>query len=451
MARDRDTADIGALAALEEGERAGLALALTIRSVMLAALIAYSILSQVWPQGLVGASMLGLFLALGLLLRQAIVFRRDAPWMRYAFFAFDALALAVLAVTMPVTTGGDVPQIFVFRAFGPDVLYFLIATAALSMSPSLVLWAGGCSVAALWGAFGTIVYGMERTVSWVDLPPSAPTEVFMELFLDPDFIATGTRNVETAMLLGVSAIMAGAVWRARGLLRRQVASERARSAVAEVFGRFVPQEVTARLAASGGTLPPADRVASVLFIDIEGFTRFAEGAAPERVITALDGFFDRVNATVGGHNGVVISLIGDAALVAFNAPLDNPTHARDAIAAAQSLLETDPAVINGFRLRIGIATGRVAAGTVGGQGRRAYTLYGDTVNLAQRLEAMNKDTASRLMVDVATWAAAGEPPGFERLPGRAVRGRGEAVDAYAFARSDAVARAAEDGDARETA
>jgi class 3 adenylate cyclase len=78
-----------------------------------------------------------------------------------------------------------------------------------------------------------------------------------------------------------------------------------------------------------------------------------------------------------------------------------------------------------------MATGPVAAGTVGGRGRQAYTLYGDTVNLAQRLEALNKETGTRLLVAETTWRAAGAPEGFFEVQRAAVRGRAGAVGAYA--------------------
>ncbi|MEM0942602.1 MAG: adenylate/guanylate cyclase domain-containing protein, partial [Pseudomonadota bacterium] len=113
-------------------------------------------------------------------------------------------------------------------------------------------------------------------------------------------------------------------------------------------------------------------------------------------------------------------------LVAFNAPLDNPEHGASGLAAARDLLEmAETRDFAGERLaiRIGVASGPVAAGTVGGQGRRAYTLYGDTVNHAQRLEAQNKETGTRLLADADTWSRAGKPQGFHPLPPMHLRGR----------------------------
>lgn len=113
-------------------------------------------------------------------------------------------------------------------------------------------------------------------------------------------------------------------------------------------------------------------------------------------------------------------------MVAFNAPLENVDHAASAIAAARDLLErVAERDFEGEHLgiRIGIATGEVAAGTVGGRGRRSYTLYGDTVNLAQRLEAHNKALGTHLLVDQSTWEAAGQPIALTDAGPCPVRGR----------------------------
>lgn len=422
-------------AILDRAERAGLRFALAIRSAAVAILAVYSILGQGLPQGLVGAAFLVVFLVPGLWVIWQLQARRDRPWMRYAIFAFDAVGLGIAAVTMPMTTGGEVPQYFVFRVFGIDVFFFVLAMSALSLSPGLVLWVGGLLIATLWAVFGIIRAGMEDPLTWLDLPPSAPPEVFTALLLDPNFAPVGNRIIETVLLLGTALVTAAAVSRARRLLTRQIAAERARSAVSEVFGRFVPREVAQRITDGGGALTPEKREATILFVDIEGFTRFSETVAPDRLVAALDAWFDRLSIVVAEHRGVVVSLIGDAALVAFNAPLDNPSHAGDAIRAGEAILSLaarERFEGQTFRVRVGIATGPVAAGVVGGQGRRVYTLYGDTVNLAQRLEAMNKPQGTRLTVSETTWEAAGRPGSLEPLGAVTVRGREEPAPAYAL-------------------
>ncbi|MEM9781204.1 MAG: adenylate/guanylate cyclase domain-containing protein [Pseudomonadota bacterium] len=427
---------------LDAAERRGLQIAVLIRTGLVLAVMIFSIVSQEWRQGLVAMAFMLPFLAVGIAMSGLIVHGRDRSWMRYAYIALDFVALGVVASLAPLTTGGDLPQILIFRVYGVDVFYFIVATSALSLSPRLVLWAGGVAIATIWSVWLALTLDMPRTLSWSDLPASAPGTLFIEVFLDPDFTGRGNRLVESFCLAATALVLAVAVDRARRLLRRQLIAERAKARVSAVFGRFVPDAVVEQLTRSGGRLTASERMASVLFVDVEGSTTLAETMPPERLIGLFDAFFDRVSALVAAHRGVVISLIGDGALVAFNAPLDNRDHAADAVAAGRALLAMAKAERFGetrLSLRIGIATGRVAAGTVGGDGRQAYTLYGDTVNLAQRLEAMNKDLGTRLAVSAATWAAADRPADLVLQGARQARGRREAEAVYALATATAAA------------
>ncbi|MEO1491477.1 MAG: adenylate/guanylate cyclase domain-containing protein [Pseudomonadota bacterium] len=279
---------------------------------------------------------------------------------------------------------------------------------------------------------------METWTTWSEITTDRTAEKYVEIVLSPDHINAANRAVETLLLLATAAVLAAAVQRARSMLRNQIAAERARSRVTEIFGQFVPSEVAGQLSTEDGQLPAEAREATVLFVDIEGFTTFAESAEPVRIVAALDAFFDRVSEIVSARRGVPISLIGDAVMASFNAPLANPDHAAAALAAGRDLLrEVDGAAFLGttFRIRVGIASGPVAAGTVGGRGRRAYTLYGDTVNLAQRLEALNKETGTRLLIDRATWVSAGAPPDFAPIDAQSVRGRSGEVEILAPASS----------------
>lgn len=429
------TADTDIDATLAETERSGLRRALFVRNCLIGFVIVFIGGTQGPVQGAFGMAVTAVFLGVGLAYRALVISRRDAMWMRYAFITLDMGLLAVFATQIPLSLHGEVPQIFVFRVYGAAIFFFLLATSALSLSPRLVLWTGGMAVLALWGAWGWIVLGMDRVVTWSEITDDRTAEKYIALVLDPNMVAVSNRVIETALLLATAAVTAAAVERARRMLRRQVSAERARSRTVEVFGRFVPQEVSETLAASDGILPPDAREASVLFVDVAGFTSFAETAPPARVIAVMDAFFDAVSEIVVHHGGVPISLIGDAALAAFNAPLDNPGHARSAVDAARALIAastTRTFADETLTIRVGVATGPVAAGTVGGRGRRAYTLYGDTVNLAQRLEALNKDHGTGAMISDATWTTAGQPEDFGPVGSVTVKGRAQPAAIYAL-------------------
>lgn len=160
-----------------------------------------------------------------------------------------------------------------------------------------------------------------------------------------------------------------------------------------VFGRFVPEEVATALLAQEGAIAPQERQATVLFTDIERFTQLASQLQPREVLGMLNEYFGRVGDIVARHGGVITQFQGDAVLAVFNLPAPASDHARRAIEAGLEILALTP------RTRVGIATGRVVGGTVGGGERLGYTVHGDTVNLAARLEAANKDLGTRILVD----------------------------------------------------
>jgi class 3 adenylate cyclase len=210
------------------------------------------------------------------------------------------------------------------------------------------------------------------------------------------------------VLILVTCIAALAVHRARGVVRAHAAAEAERNRVQRIFGRYVPEQVAEQLI-TAGHLAPQQREASIIFADIEGFTRLSEALPPADVIGLLNSFFSAATAIIDERGGVVVNHVGDALIAAFNVPLPIDGHAARAVGAARTLLS----LVSGrefdshrLRLRIGIATGPVAAGTVGGAGRQTYTLYGDTVNLAQRLEELNKEIGTDCLICGATFEAA---------------------------------------------
>ncbi len=147
--------------------------------------------------------------------------------------------------------------------------------------------------------------------------------------------------------------------------------------------------------------------ATVLFIDVAGFTKMTEASGPRRVVGVLNAFFDQATATINRYNGVVTQFIGDAIMASFNLPAKDPAHAANALHAALEIVDLAAnQTFNGERLsiRAGIATGPVIAGSVGGGGRETYSLYGDTVNLSARLEALNKEHGTGILIDAATVA-----------------------------------------------
>ena len=309
----------------------------------------------------------------------------------------------------------------------------IVDVSVLALSPALVLWTGLCSVVGLAGATVWIVAGMDHVVTFADLPPSPSREAFLSVVLDPAFLPISVRISDSVKIALVTVIVALAVHRARAVVRAHAVVEVERGRVQQLFGRYVPAQVVEQLIGSG-QLAPRTRDASVIFADIEGFTRLSESLAPAAVIGLLNSFFGAATTIVDEHGGVVVNYVGDALIAAFNAPLPVEDYPSRAVSAARDLLALVTArEFEGhrLRLRIGVATGSVATGIVGGAERQTYTLYGDTVNLAQRLEQMNKELDTRCLICGTTFESARSNCA-DAVPIGAldVRGRERAVEVF---------------------
>jgi class 3 adenylate cyclase len=157
----------------------------------------------------------------------------------------------------------------------------------------------------------------------------------------------------------------------------------------------------------------ADRTveATLMFTDIEGFTGFSERLPPAEVARILNAYLAAVVPAIQRHGGVVNSFIGDGLFASFNLPLPIEDHAAAALRAAldiQAALAESVAVRKtDLRTRIGINTGTVIGVTIGAENRLNYTLLGDAVNIAARVEQLNKQFGTSILATESTVRAAG--------------------------------------------
>jgi adenylate cyclase len=196
------------------------------------------------------------------------------------------------------------------------------------------------------------------------------------------------------LLTALANYAAVAVERAR-LNQKIVAEERKR----ERLGRFLSPQVTNRILAatdthSGGELGlPEVREVTVLFADIVGFTSMSETMSPSAVSLLLNDYLSRMTEVIFRYEGTLDKYIGDAIMAVFGAPLDMPDHAQRAIRTAlemqERLAEWNAERREGpeLRIRIGINSGKAVAGEIGSVNKKEYTVLGDTVNTASRLES----------------------------------------------------------------
>jgi adenylate cyclase len=205
-----------------------------------------------------------------------------------------------------------------------------------------------------------------------------------------------------------------------------------RELIRETLGRFVPEKVASSLLAGGGQIQPQLVDATILFCDIESFTRLTESLGPVKIVDVLNSYFSAMVVILEHYGGVVTQFQGDAILATFNVPVANPDHAANAVRAAQEMLAQIAATEfagEALNVRIGINTGPVVAGAIGAEGRLNYTVHGDAVNLAARLETLNKKFATRLLVSGNTVALAQELE-FAPVGESVARGQTQSISLY---------------------
>ncbi len=199
------------------------------------------------------------------------------------------------------------------------------------------------------------------------------------------------------------------------------------------FGSYVDPEVAEQILAQGVELEGEEVVVSVLFLDIQGFTAFAEQASARQVVRRLNDFWELVVPILIRHGGHANKFIGDGLLGVFGTPDRLPRHADHAVAAAIDIAREVRTRYRGVvRVGIGVNSGPVIAGTIGGGGRLDFTVIGDPVNTASRVEAVTRETGDPVLVTGATLGMlAGDHGAFEERETGGLPGKAEPVRLFA--------------------
>ena len=205
--------------------------------------------------------------------------------------------------------------------------------------------------------------------------------------------------------------------------------------IRDIFGKYVPESVAKQIVAGKGVLEPTQTTATILYTDIESFTSTAESVPPKQVVQMLNEYFPAVIEPITRHGGVVNQFQGDAMLVTFNIPIQDSQHADHAVNAAleiQKLLKGRTFAGIPLRTRIGINTGEVIAGNVGAGDRINYTVHGDAVNLAARLEQLNKKHGTLVLISESTVALLNGEHSIEPLGEVEIRGKTQSVRIFSL-------------------
>jgi adenylate cyclase len=216
-----------------------------------------------------------------------------------------------------------------------------------------------------------------------------------------------------SLIVLICGMLAGAV----GMqLRRQfeasIQAATARDRITNLFGQHVSPQVVERLMAEGAGTDSEIRSVAVMFVDFRSFTAGARSRSPQQVVDRLDGAFAVLVEILDRHGGIVNKFLGDGFLALFGAPLEAPDAAHRAVAAAREMLVANERINSAtswpLRMGIGVHFGDVVAGNIGSPRRKEYTVIGDAVNFAARLEALNKELNSQFLISSAVREALGE-------------------------------------------
>ena len=215
-----------------------------------------------------------------------------------------------------------------------------------------------------------------------------------------------------------------------------------RDRVRDLLGKVISPEVAAELLRRGVTLGGEEREVTVLFSDLRNFTTMCEALPPQEMLGILNHYFTRMAAIVGKHGGVVDKYVGDGLMALFGAPLGNRDDADHALKAALEMVEALDELNCEWQARglatigvgIGINTDVVVAGNMGSETRLNYTVIGDGVNLASRLQGLTKtpEYNTRIIVSGATLAKAKEHYRTRHLGEVAVKGKEKSTEIFAL-------------------
>jgi len=356
------------------------------------------------------------------------------PWMLYLSVIADIALLMGLIYSFHYKYAQ--PAAFYLKV--PTLLYafLFIALRALRFEARFVVFTG-LAAAAGW-AWLTFYVASGRGG-----PPNV-THNFVE-YMTSNALLVGAEIDKIIAILLTTMVLALAISRARHLLVQAVSE----GAAARDLSRFFDPGVAARIRGAAMSIKAGEgelRDVAILTVDLRGFTRLSTELVPDEVMKVLQDYQGRVCPLIAAHGGNIDKFLGDGILASFGAVTPSPTAVADALRAADAVLGVagqwaDERKAGGLRpLDVGLAvsSGRVVFGAVGDGERLEFTVIGDAVNFAAKLEKHNKEERVRAMTDAATYALA-ERQGYvapkqrERRPGRSVGGVAELVDIVVLA------------------
>jgi adenylate cyclase len=225
---------------------------------------------------------------------------------------------------------------------------------------------------------------------------------------------------------------------------------RERERIRETLGTYVDRDVADHILSEGTSLEGEEVEVTLMFLDVRDFTALVERSSAVEVVGTLNRLWERVVPIVHAHGGHVDKFVGDGMLAVFGAPRREPDHADQALAVALEIAQAVERDLAGeLQIGIGLNSGAVLAGNVGGAGRLEFSVIGDAVNVAARVEAATRQTGDTVLVSDATRRRLREAEiALEERPEIPLKGKRTPVTLFAPTRSAAIERPSLDAAAR---
>lgn len=338
---------------------------------------------------------------------------------KLGFIIMDvALVSAAILIPPPLGLGTDWPV--QTRLRGQEFLYvlLLLAEAAITYSPRRVMWTG-LSIMGIWSIGVFAIYSRSDTIRFKDVAADSvqTSSDIMRISFEPTLVALTPWHTQLVATFLFTVLIGLSVWRSRRTLLNQVEAETLRVDLARYVSPDVAEALTVRVKTGFGN--PTTRTVAVLFADIVGFTKLTETLSPERTFALLRSFQERCSAVVFTNEGTLDKYLGDGFMATFGSiDLRSDAPAR----ALQCAFDLQDEINRWNRKRsdrgatplsvsIGIHCGPVTVGNLGGKQRIEFTVVGDVVNVASRLEEMTREIGGSIVTSDFCVEAAGRPEG----------------------------------------
>jgi adenylate cyclase len=353
-------------------------------------------------------------IALGRLIKKQI---KPPPALKY-LSAFFETSIPTAGIIIGSFFLGPIYTFFTPAAF---IYPLFISLSALRLNVRLCIFTG-------------VVAGLEYSLLAVYfLQQGAGAAVDPVLVALPQHLFKGFLLFLTGVVTGLVTIQI----RKRILNSFSVVQERNR--ISRTFGEYVSPEVMSKLLDLKPDLRSESKNVCVMFLDIRNFTGFAEKRSPAEVVEYLESLFEFMIEIVNRHHGIINKFLGDGFKAVFGAPLSDGRDCANALEAAREILarvreEVETGTILPTTVGIGLHAGEAVTGSIGSALRREYTVIGDVVNLAARIEKLNKRFDSQLLISEIVWQAVSDDSGKAVPMGQVeVRGREQAIQIYQVA------------------